>query len=192
MSSPENPPPNTAAIFQKLAKGNFICSGSDDTEDKKLFAELDAHFETLAALFMHLGYELIQEQGFYYMSKTGDTGNITAKIDAAQRLIFYLDVLKTHNNYIGPGSLISSHDLTVSERQNPLLAQKIERLKRFEQGKKKNEEESKKPISAMLERLYKDGYLELQSSNQDERRYKVLDSFRYLEKLVTSITIYED
>jgi len=181
-----NVPSKTDEIFDRLSKGEFICSNSSEQEIQQLYAIIDNRYEDLKEYFAQIGFDLKRENEYFYMARRDESkASIKRKIDKYFKWIDIFDFLKTFDNTIDPG-----YRFTISEIHNKLdveanLKEKLEKLSTY--TRKKN---YRKSIQKIIDMLCKEGFAELE--NEVEGRYKILASFKYLEDMIMNINIPDE
>ncbi|SKB39429.1 hypothetical protein SAMN05660776_0927 [Salegentibacter holothuriorum] len=180
-------PKHTAAIFEMLSKGKFICSNSSRDLDRKLYAVLDDedHFELLTFYFGNINFILEKGNGYFYFSRNESKVNLERKLEIAFKWIDIIDFFKTFDHSFGSGFRFSIADITVRLNTDADLKSKLNSLKKI--TKKINHTEA---VSKLVDYLLKDNFLELQ--DEITNTYKVLSSFEYLEELIMTLNIPED
>lgn len=181
-------PKYTAAIFEMLSKGQFICSNSSDELIRKLYNTIDEEriFEFLHEYFLNINFILERGNEYFYFSRTENKVDLERKIEQAFKWIDILDFLKTYDNSFGAGYRFSPSDILVKTKVDAELKSKLEGLQKYSPGKEKQAD----IIEKILETLEKDKFIEMENSILHQ--YKVLSSFHYLEQLVMTINIPEE
>lgn len=181
----------TTAIFERLNKGEFICSNSTDSDIVRLYDWIDTpeHYEELFDHFGAIGFTLEKGDEFYYFSKKYQKADLERKIDIAFKWIDLLDFFKSYDNSFGPGYSLSPGDIFTMVRADAILQSKADSVRStFKIDEKAPYEDV---IEKMIDVLVKDGFAEVESEAVF-RSYKVLTSIKYLEILVNSINIPEE
>ncbi|MFC5283448.1 condensin complex protein MksE [Pedobacter alpinus] len=181
-------PKYTADIFDLLSKGKFICSNSNEEHIRKLYATIDTeqNHDFLYDYFLNINFILEKGDEYYYFSRRETTVDLERKIEQAFKWIDILDFLKTFDNAFGSGYRFTPSDILVKLGLDAELKSKIDGIKRYSGGKEKPNE----ILEKILNDLVKDKFLDIEDPNFNQ--YKVLASFKYLEKIVMTINISED
>ncbi len=178
-------PQKTDIIFEKLSKGGFICSNSSDPDIYKLYNIIDARFDDLYEYFQHIGFVLERDDEFFYFSKKESKVDLERKIKTFFRWIDVFDFFKTYDSAIDSGYRFSIADIHAKLSVEANLKNKLEKLSHY--TKTKNYIKS---LQKLAEMLCKEGFAELE--NEMESRYKILSSFKYLEKMIMNINLPEE
>ena len=181
-------PKQTAAIFEILSRGQFICSNSNDEIIRKLYSviEEEQNFDFLYEYFLSINFILEKRDEYYYFSRLENKIDLERKIEQAFKWIDILDFFKTFDNSFGSGYRFTPSDILVRLNIDAELKSKIEGLKRHSNGKEKASE----VLDKILADLVKDKFMDIE--DQNFHRYKVLSSFKYLEQIVMTINISEE
>jgi len=181
-------PKQTAAIFEILSRGQFICSNSNDESIRKLYStiEEEQNYDYMYDYFLSINFILEKGDEYYYFSRVENKIELERKIEQAFKWIDILDFFKTFDNSFGSGYRFTPSDILVKLNLDAELKSKLEGLKRHSGGKDKFSE----IIDKILEDLKKDRFIELE--NEISHQYKVLASFKYLEQIVMTINISEE
>lgn len=181
-------PKQTAAIFEILSRGQFICSNSNDEFIRKLYTTIEEEqtYEYLYDYFLNINFILEKGDEYFYFSRVENRVDLERKIEQAFKWIDIIDFFKTFDSSFGSGYRFTPSDILVKLNLDAELKSKLEGLKRHSGGKDKFNE----IIDRILEDLKKDRFLELE--NEFSHQFKVLASFKYLEQIVMSINISEE
>ena len=187
------PPIQTSEIFDKLSKGQFICEDSGNDEIKDLFniIELDNNFEILRDYFHRIGFVLEKGEGYYHFSRKETNQVVEEKVKRAYKWIDILDFFNTYAKAIDElftqGMIFSPSHIFEKSKVNSALHDKLEALRNYP------EFATEKPldrIQKLSRYMVKETFFDL--TNEYTEEYKVLASYRYLQKLIVSIVIEED
>jgi hypothetical protein len=181
-------PKQTAAIFEILNRGQFICSNSNDESIRKLYSaiEEEQNFDFLYDYFLSINFILEKGDEYYYFTRVENKIDLERKIEQAFKWIDILDFFKTFDNSFGSGYRFTPSDILVKLNLDAELKSKIEGLKRHSNGKEKPSE----ILEKILADLVKDKFIDIEDPNF--HKYKVLASFKYLEQIVLTINISEE
>jgi len=180
-------PIQTAEIFKKLSKGQFISSNSSDKNNSDLYNVIDHdnHYDQLRDYFEHINFSLERGDEYFYFSRPESKVGLEKKIEKAFEWIDIIDFLKTYDNAFSSGFRFSPSDILVRIKTDAELETKLEAMK-----KKTEKVKHQDILDKILKKLIDDSFIELE--NEITHQYKVLASFKYLEQLILSINIPED
>lgn len=180
----KNLPTQTAEIFKRLSRGEFINADSPDREVRQLFAvmEEEINFELLDEYFRHLQFHLERGEGYFYFSRPETRTNLERKIERAYEWIDLLDFFKTFHTNFGPGFRFTQAEILTELKTNLDLENKLLSLKN--QTGKENYADT---LEKILKKMRDDCFIEIE--NPIIGQYKVLSSFLYLEQLILAIHI---
>jgi hypothetical protein len=183
-------PSQTSDIFHRLSKGKFICANSTQLEVRQMYAAIadEANFELLRTYFAHIDFVLEQGDQFYFFSRTETKPNLVNKINAALKWILILDFLVAYDTAFSHdycGYCFNIEDIALKCYTDPLLRGKKNGLTRCLDVKSED-----KIIEAMVQALVDDNFVEVQT--ESFKKYKVLNSFHYLQQLVLNIHISKE
>ena len=181
-----NLPDKTSDIFERLSKGQFICSNSTDEFVARLYDVVHENENILYDYFLAINFILERGDEYFYFSKKEAKADLEAKILRAEKWIDLIDFLKAYDSSFTNGYRFYPSDMEVKIRVDVSLRDKLDNLKRHI-GDAKNYEEQ---INALIKALVKEGFVELE--NEVSAQYKVVAAFKYVEQLILSINIPED
>lgn len=181
-----NLPDKTSDIFERLSKGNFICSNSTDEYICRLYDIINENEDTLYNYFIAINFILERGDEFFYFSRKEHKADIETKIARAERWIDLIDFLKAYDSSFTNGYRFYPNDIEVKIRVDINLRDKLDKLKKHI-GEAKSYSEK---ISALIKLLEKEGFVELE--NEINNQYKVVAAFKYVEHLILNINIPED
>jgi len=173
-------PKQTAAIFEKLSKGQFICSNASNDDERRWYNVIDEFYEDLYAYFMAINFSLERGNEFFYFTRTEARADLERKIEAAYRWIDIVDFFKTFDQAFSAGYRFTPSQVLVRINVDATLKNKMEGLKKYTK-----EDTYKDSLEKVIDLLRKDNFTELE--NDISNTYKVLTSFAYLEELILSI-----
>jgi hypothetical protein len=182
-----NLPEKTNAIFERLSKGQFICSNSTDQTICRLYDIINENEDILYDYFTIIDFELERANEYFYFSRIEFKADIQNKIEKAEKWIDLIDFLKTYDHSFTSGYRFYPIDIQLKIRVDLNLRDKLDHLKRHFTGDNKSYEDK---INSLLKILEKDGLIELENSISNQ--YKVVAAFEYIEQLIISINIPED
>lgn len=178
-------PKQTASIFEKLSKGQFINANSNDAEQRELFSVIENHFDDLLEYFRHIGFRLEQGDDYFYFSRHEDKVSMERKLNTAFKWIDIVDFFKIFNNGFAPGFRFSPDQINEEVKVNGLLENKLQQL-----NKQANTGSSREQIQKLINDLEKEGFVEKIDEYYDQ--YKVMAAFHYLENLILAIEVYDE
>lgn len=183
-----NVPDKTGDIFERLSKGQFICSNSTNTETGVLYDIINEsnNFEILHEYFLAINFILERGDEYFYFSKKEAKADIESKMLRAEKWIDVLDFLKTYDDSFTNGYRFFAADIVGKVRVDISLRDKLENLKKHIGDGVSYDEK----IQLLIKLLVKEGFAELE--NEFTNEYKVVAAFSYAEQLILSITIPED
>ncbi len=175
-------PKQTAAIFEKLSKGQFICSNAGNDEERRLYNVIDEFFDDLLEYFSAINFTLEKGNEYFYFTRPEARADLERKIEAAYKWIDILDFFKTFETTFGAGFRFTPSDILVRVNVDATLKNKLESLKKYTK-----EDTYMASIQKIIDLLRRDNFVELE--NEINMMYKVLTSFAYLEELILSINL---
>jgi hypothetical protein len=181
-----NLPDKTSAIFERLSKGQFICSNSTDDSICRLYDIVHENETVLNDYFAAIDFELERGDQYFYFSKIEAKSDIENKIIKAEKWIDLIDFLKAYDNSFSNGFRFHPNDIEIKIRVDLNLRDKLDSLKRYIGDHKSYEEK----INSLIKILEKDGLVELE--NEISKQYKVVAAFGYIEELILSINLPEE
>ncbi|MCS7003858.1 MAG: hypothetical protein NZM38_00875 [Cytophagales bacterium] len=179
-----NLPKQTRDIFEILSKGQFICSMGKYAHLYDLLKNPD-NFDLLYDYFQAIGFCLESGNGYFYFSKIQEsTSDISEKLLQFERYIDILDLFASLDSKIKVGDTFTPAKIAEECADNPVLRLKLKNI-----STSKRDDNIINIIRSIVEKLEKETFIE--KIDEEEERYKVLDSFQYLEQLVMQICINE-
>jgi hypothetical protein len=180
-------PIQTGEIFHRLSKGKFICANSLDPDVRKMYDVISEgdHFEILRTYFSHIYFDLEQGNQFYYFTRRETKVNLENKIKAALKWILIVDFFVTYDSSFSWGYCFNTEDILSKYYIDSVLRHKITVLTNDSEGKP-NEK-----IESMIQLLIDDNFVEVQPA-ENVKKYKVLNSFEYLQNLILNIHISKE
>ena len=175
-------PKQTAAIFEKLSKGQFICSNAGNDDERRWYNVIDEFYDDLYEYFLAINFKLERGNEFFYFTRNEAKADLERKIEAAYKWIDIIDFFKTFESTFGAGYRFTPSDLLVRVNVDATLKNKLESLKKYTK-----EDTYMNSILKIIDILRRDNFVELE--NEITNMYKVLTSFAYLEELILSINI---
>lgn len=178
-----------AKAFEVLSQGKIVSANSYQYSELSNMLLSDSYFDELNEVVNKIGYRLISQSGYFYISKKGklNTQEQQAFISRNSDLIVAIAFLRQLYPRLDRGSVISFIDTVTNYGNTKINDSSIqEKLKYFSWIKNKEDEK------VMLEQLFK--HLEdksiieqIQENNTD--KYKVLDAMNYYLSIVDSIEL---
>jgi hypothetical protein len=184
-------PRQTGEIFERLSKGQFICSNSPDAHVAKLYEIIDdsENYELLCDYFLAINFKLEKGDEFYYFSRNDESkAELTRKLEAAFRWIDIVDFFKAVDNAFASGYSFSPSEIEVRISVDAVVKSKADGVRNTLNLDEKMA--YREVVMKIIDQLCKDGYAEIE--NEILHTYKVLSSFKYLEELINNINIPEE
>lgn len=164
-------------------KGKFISANSLDKTQQHWFDDIEDNFQEYYDFFIQIGYSLEGGNGYWFFTRPMSKVDLESKIKSLMKWIDNLSFLKSFNSLFGSGFTFTKADILVQFSCNVELKNLISKM--FS-GKSSNEDK----IDALINDLMREGFIEIE--NEIEGRYKVLNSFGYIEEIVQKIDITEE
>jgi len=172
-------------IFSILSKGQFICSNSTNLTTRKLYQYIEEHFEEVSDYFLEINFILERGDEYFYFSKTERKADLERKLEAAFKWIDIIDFFNTYENSFGAGFRFIPADILVRLTIDATLKNKLTKLAKYTK-----EQNFNASIEKLIEMLCKEGFAELE--NEISSSYKILNSFSYLQELLSNIHIPDE
>jgi hypothetical protein len=179
----ENLPIHTAKIFEILSSGKFVCSLSKTHRDEYETLADSQHYENLQAYFRLLNYELEKENGYFYFSKINQDRQKAE--DKIERLSTYIDIFAffaAMDSKPTTGIVLRPSQIVEELNSNPALQNRLATVQ-LKEVKEATTYLGK--VKAILKALADDFFIEKRNDEQDN--YLVLDSFQYLQTIISLI-----
>lgn len=173
----------TEEIFNILSRGGFISNNSISPKIRRIYDAIEDHLADYDEYFCGIGFHLEAGDGYFFFTRKEAKVDLQRKLEAVGKWIDYLTFLKTYNSAFGSGLVFSAADIVV--RINCDMELKDLAGKLF--SEKKSYDEIVEKLIAEMERM---GFIEQQ--NEQEKTWKVLSSFHYIEELIDCISITDD
>jgi len=168
-------------IFDTLSKGIIISINSDKYHDMANYLSIDENFEAFNEIINEIGYKVVGENGYFYLSKNErlENNEVENFIAFHKKTIVAIAVLKQIYPLIASGDIISFTNFIVEfeKKLNPDIEDKLNYL--FNSDKKTQIEE--------LFKLLEKNFIIEKVSLKDKNSYKVLNSINYFVKIVESV-----
>jgi hypothetical protein len=176
-----------AKVFDELSKGKIISSNANkDIEFSNLLINED-FFNEMNSVVDKIGYKLIGENGYYYLSKKSrlTTQEHNSFIAAHKDVILAISFLTQLNSRLDKKSIISYIDTIATyssiKANDSTIKDKLTHLSWM-----KNKDDDRDMIEQLFKNLEKVGVIEkINSKNSNE--YKVLDAFAYYIAIVDTL-----
>ena len=180
-------PAQTAEIFERLSKGQFICSNASSERERRLYDIINEpdNYDVLFQHFIAINFALEKGDEFYYFSKSNAKSDLERKLKAVFKWIDLVDFFKAFKASFASGFRFTPSEIVVKIGVDAVLKSKLLALEKL--TKEKNHQES---IEKLIKMLCDGGFVELE--NDISNTYKVLSSFKYLEELIDSINIPDE
>ncbi len=176
-------PTQTAKIFEILSSGKFICALSRMHREEYEVLTDSQQYENLQAYFRLLNYELEKENGYFYFSKINQDRQKAE--DKIERLSNYIDIFAFFAAMESKpivGARLRPSQIVEELNSNPALQNRLQSVQ-IREVKEATTYIGK--VKAILKELADDFFLEKSGDEQDH--YLVLDSFQYLQTIITLI-----
>ncbi len=172
-------PEKTGEIFETLTsnKPGFICDNSTDREIQKLYNIVEEHFEGLYEYFERIGFLLKRGNGYFYFSKDFKRTELEERLERASRFIDIVAFFKGYDSNFTAYSTFTVAAIVQKCAMEIALKQKLQYLNKYLKSPKEKLTDIAEGVVSLLDKQY------IELEDEDERRYKVLSSFRYLEDL---------
>jgi hypothetical protein len=171
-----------AEVFEVLSKGIVVSLNSDRYFEIANFLNIDENFEIFDDIVSAIGYHLIGENGYFYLSKNKrlDSSEIESFIVTHKKTIIAISILKEMYPLISAGDTISFVTFVkdMQGKESDLIRQKMNYL--FDGMDEKSASEE------FFKLLEKNFILE-RISSKDKNSYKVLNSIGYFVNIVESV-----
>ncbi|PTN09288.1 condensin complex protein MksE [Mangrovibacterium marinum] len=177
----------TSEIFEILSKGNFICSNAVDNQQRYLYTYLEEHFDDLEPKFREIGFQLEEGNNYYYFSRFNESNpNVESKIEKALRWLDILAFFTTFRKDLCRGARFKPLDILNQVEINLPMKEQLQNLRKKTVAGKNYQE----MLTDLLKEMQKEGFIDLE--NELEQTWKILDSWDYLEKMVTAVNIQDE
>lgn len=175
----DNLPEKTGEIFETLTsnKPGFICDNSTDREIQKLYNIVEEHFEDLYEYFERIGFLLKRGHGYFYFSKDLKRTELEERLERTSRFIDIVAFFKGYDSNLTAYSTFTVAAIVQKCMMEIALKQKLQDLNKYLKSPKEKLTDIAEGVVSLLDKQY------IELEDEDERRYKVLSSFRYLEDL---------
>ena len=169
-------------VFKVLSKGIMISINSQKYLDEAKFLMIDENFEELSVLLKKLGFNLVGENGYFYIAKReklNDT-EVTSFVNTHKNIFVAIAILKQLYPYIDRGSVLKFTEFThqLKQKNDPSLEQKLEYL--F------STKDLFDAVEKFFDLLVKHNVLEKKDSDSKDK-YLVLSSLDYYTKIIQSV-----
>lgn len=177
----------TAEIFEKLSRGNFICSNAVQNEERYLYQYIEENQDELQSTFLEVGYQLECGNNFYYFSKCNESNaGKEKKIEKALRWLDVLAFFTTFRKDLCRGARFSPHDILQQLDVNLALKDQLTALSKRSASDKNYHE----MLMSLLKELQREGFIDVE--NDLNQIWKILDAWDYMEQLVMAVNIIDD
>jgi hypothetical protein len=183
--------PQTAKIFEKLSKGDFICSNSSVEEERNLYEIIDSHdnYDLLKDYYEQINFRLEKGNEYFYFSRLHESKtDVERKLNSLLAWIDIFDFFKSEDIGFGSGSQLQPVDIANKVSVNALLKNKLESLRLS--LKLDDKTNTYNIILAALKEFAKYGYAS--EVSPIDNTYKIHSSIHYLENMLNYIIINKD
>ncbi|GAK54440.1 hypothetical protein U14_05725 [Candidatus Moduliflexus flocculans] len=179
----DNFPEKAGVVFEILTsnKPGFLCDNSNDRDIQKLYNVVEESFDVLSEYFARIGFLLRRGNGYYYFSKDFKRTEIADRLERVLRFIDIVDFFKSYDSSFTAYSTFTVASIVQKCQMQIGLKQKLQDLNKSLPHQKENLTDIAEGVVTLLENQF------IELEDEDERRYKVLSSFRYLEDLFARI-----
>jgi hypothetical protein len=171
-----------AEVFEVLSKGIVVSLNSDRYFEIANFLNIDENFEIFDDIVSAIGYQLIGENGYFYLSKNRrlDSGEMDSFVSTHKKTIITISILKEIYPLISAGDVISFVEFVkdMHTKESDLIQQKMHFL--FDNLDEKSAGEE---FFKLLER----NFVIERINSKDKNSYKVLNSIGYFVNIVESV-----
>lgn len=174
-------------VFSVLSQGKIISMNSREFEEYAYFLADENHFDEMDEIVRKIGYNLIGENGYFYMSKK-------EQMDSKERIAFAKDhkdiilaiaIIRLLHPRKDRGASISfietAAEYEAYKRNDSTILEKLRRLSPI-----KNYENEKIMLEQMFSLLEKANVIEKTSFGNDND-YKILDAIEYYISIVDRV-----
>jgi len=176
-----------AKAFRLLSQGKIISMNSKEYEEYAYYLANDNNFEEIDELVRKIGYNLVRENGYFYMSKKDQMDNkerITF-VKEHKDIILAVAIIRVLHPRKDRGASISfietAAEYEAFKRNDSNILEKLKRL-----SSTKNYENEKVMLEQMFSTLEKGNVIEKVSSSNDND-YKILDAIDYYLTIVDKV-----
>lgn len=176
-----------AKAFEILSQGKIISSNSSQYTELANMLLTDSFFEELKETLELIGYRLIFEDGYFYISKKGKlTGAEQQKfLQKNRELIVAVSFLRQLYPRLEKGGIIyflkTAHEYLNMKSENSLIKERLEFF-----SFSKNTEDEKKMLESLFKFLEDNNILEKENIDNTDK-YKILNSISYYISIVESV-----
>jgi hypothetical protein len=172
-------PAETAEIFDRLTKGQFLSANSHDPQHSQLYQAAKQALPALQAYFSVIDFRLQAGPGCLFLTKELPPAALEEKLSRFQRLLDGLAFLLAYDPGFGPGTHFQPARIWEACQQRASLRQQLDRLpaRSGDRGLEK--------IRALARQLERESFCEL--TDERSETYHVLMSWTYLETLIDRI-----
>ncbi|KIM08093.1 MAG: hypothetical protein KU29_05420 [Sulfurovum sp. FS06-10] len=176
-----------ASVFSILSQGRIISMNSKEYEEYAYFLANDTNFEEMDEIVRKIGYNLVRENGYFYMSKKDQMDSKERALFAKEHkdIILAVAIIRTLHSRKDRGASISfietAAEYEAHKRNDSTIIDKIKRL-----SSTKNYKNEKVMLEQMFYLLEKGNVLEKISTGNDND-YKILDAVDYYINIVDKV-----
>jgi len=178
--NPIDLPPQTAEIFDRLSRGQFISANSQDDRQAGLYVLLSAREEDFRAYFAPLGLDLQKGPGYFYLTRPDTRSALEDKAERMLRWIDWLDWLTRCYPQLAPGQRLELSALLEMTQQRAALRRQLRSLPL--KGSLNSDEDR---LLALLRTLEREGLAEQVSERP--LAYRLLAALDYVIQLLQRI-----
>ena len=171
-----------AEVFEVLSKGVVISLNSDRYFEIANFLNIDENFVIFDDIVSAIGYQLIGENGYFYLSKNRrlDSSEMDSFVTTHKKSIIAISILKEIYPLISAGDTILFVEFIkdMQTKESDLIQQKMQFL---------FDDMDEKSASEEFFKLLEKNFILERISTKDKNSYKVLNSIGYFVNIVESV-----
>ncbi|MCC8112703.1 MAG: hypothetical protein LIP03_01670 [Bacteroidales bacterium] len=147
---------------------------------RQIYKDVEDNLEDYAYYFDRIGFRLELGDGYLYFSRKETKIQLSEKLNRFSHWLDIIDLLKAWEPVFGPGFTFTKAQLLVKMDTDIELRDKAKAL--YEKKDRYSD-----VVDKMLDEMAKMGYIEKTDDNTE--RYTVVNAYRYLEELISMISI---
>ena len=169
-------------VFKVLSKGVMVSINSQKYLGEAKFLMIDENFDELSGILKKLGFTLVGENGYFYISKKeklNDT-EVNAFINTHKNIFIAIAILKQLFPYVDRGNILKLTEFIniLKQKDDVSLEQKLEYL--F------NTKDLLEAVEKFFDLITKHNVFERKDSDSKDE-YLVLSSLEYYTKIIQSV-----
>ena len=171
-----------AEVFEVLSKGVVVSLNSDRYFEIANFLNIDENFVIFDDIVSAIGYQLIGENGYFYLSKNRrlDSSEMDSFVTTHKKSIIAISILKEIYPLISAGDTILFVEFIkdMQTKESDLIQQKMQFL---------FDDMDEKSASEEFFKLLEKNFILERISTKDKNSYRVLNSIGYFVNIVESV-----